>query len=148
VILSNQTLCLVNHCNLSCTYCWYETGLAQYPGSTLDVGDYAAWFARCRSIGPLTKAVLSGGEPTLRPDFAAVLELCRANFPQVVLITNGTTMTNQLCEALRAHDASVHVSIDHVSDQIADRVRGGTSRALRALQLLARAEYRHRSRSS
>ncbi len=137
MILSRQTVCITNRCNLSCTYCWYETGLAEYPATTLTPDDYAAWFDACARIADLDAVFLTGGEPTLRDDFADVLRTCHDHFRDVVLLTNATTATADLADLLRAYGTTVHVSVDHVSADIADRVRGGTARTLHGISVLA-----------
>jgi MoaA/NifB/PqqE/SkfB family radical SAM enzyme len=135
-MLGRQTLCVTNRCNLSCTYCWYETGLASYPDQMLPASRYADWFARCARTASLDLAFLTGGEPTLRADFDEVLEVAHRYFGHVVVMSNGTTLTGERCEVLRRFGTEVHVSVDHVSAATPDRVRGGTGRTLQGLRTL------------
>lgn len=136
-MLGMQTLCLTNRCNLACTYCWYQTGLATYPQALLTARDYDEWFTTCGQIEPLEVAFLSGGEPTLRGDFVQILTTVHSHFPSVVVLSNGVDIEPELCAQLAERGTVVHISLDHVSSGIPDRVRGGTNRTLASLERLS-----------
>lgn len=140
-MLATQTLSITNHCNLACTYCWYETGAAAYPQAIAAAGEYAAWFEQCARHEELNRIMLSGGEPTLRGDFAELLDVAHAYFRSVLLLTNGMSvgMNAALIDMLSTRGTFVHVSLDHVSSELSDRVRGGTRATLRGLDALHKA---------
>jgi len=139
VIFARQSICAVNRCNLACTYCWYETGAAGYPNSTVPTAVLARWFDRCRAAGPLSVAYLTGGEPLLRTDFDELLLTAHDYFTQVVVLSNATTVTEETARRFAALGTRLHVSLDRVSPDLGDRVRGGTAATLRGLHHLAAA---------
>jgi MoaA/NifB/PqqE/SkfB family radical SAM enzyme len=58
-----------------------------------------------------------------------------------VLLTNGVSIGQResLLDAIRQSSVEVHVSLDHASPEIDDRVRGGTRATLRGIHSLAEA---------
>lgn len=110
-------------CNLDCTYCFYLEKERLYPGAdgfrmkpeVLEayVRDYIA-AQPCDTVS----FAWQGGEPTLAGlDFfrrAIALQQQYANGRKIenALQTNGTLLTDEWCEFLRAHDFLVGVSID------------------------------------
>jgi GTP 3',8-cyclase len=138
-MLSEQTIMVANGCNLSCTYCWYEVGTADYAADTLTVEDYDRWFASCAGEEPISRVYVTGGEPLLRADIAELVGVAARHAGHVALFTNGTLLKPALAASLAASGCEVHISLDHVSGDIADRVRGGTRASLRSLEVLAEA---------
>ncbi|MFI1798861.1 radical SAM/SPASM domain-containing protein [Streptomyces sp. NPDC020379] len=138
-MLTEQTIMVANGCNLSCTYCWYEVGSSQYLDATLSPEHYQGWFAACAAEGRLSSISITGGEPLLRTDIGELVDVAGAYADHVALFTNGTLLTLDLAARLAEAGCEVHVSLDHVSGGIADKVRGGTRASLRSLDLLASA---------
>jgi MoaA/NifB/PqqE/SkfB family radical SAM enzyme len=138
-VLAEQTLMIANRCNLKCTYCWYETGSADYADSVVAPGEYDSWLAKCGRLAPVEALSLTGGEPLLREDFADIFEVAARHAPNLAVFTNGLRLTEDLVRTLSAAGSEIHVSLDHVSEHIGDRVRGGTAATLRALDLLVEA---------
>src|SRR5512137_898432 len=69
-------LYLTAGCNLACRHCWispsYEPGGGS--GGHLDLGLLEQAIVEAKPLG-LTSAKLTGGEPTLHPDFVGLCEL-------------------------------------------------------------------------
>lgn len=133
---------VANKCNLSCTYCWYEVGSADYPQEQLAVADYERWFAACARHDGLDSVSFTGGEPLLRADIMELLQVADRHARSTMLFTNGTLLRPESARALAELGTQVHVSVDHVDLSIPDRVRGGTGASLQALDRLAEAEVR------
>jgi MoaA/NifB/PqqE/SkfB family radical SAM enzyme len=77
----------------------------------------------------LTLAFGGYGEPTVHPDFLAMVDRARRDRRRVELITNGTTMTKQLAQQLADLGvAQVTVSVDGGDDDTFASMRG-TARA-------------------
>lgn len=131
-MLTNQTVSVANRCNLACTYCWYETDSLSYTGQEVDTEEYARWFDRCAEAAALESIVLTGGEPTLDPRLIEIIDLASAAFPRVALLTNGVTLSDRedILETISRRGVEVHISLDHVTDGLGDKVRGGTKAAL------------------
>lgn len=138
-MLAIQTLMVADGCNLSCSYCWYETGSARYVNTDVTPADYARWFDRCDRAGsPVEGISLTGGEPLLRPDFVELLDVCSRVAPTAVF-TNGMLLEGAKLAKIVEVGAEVHVSIDHVSPTVADRVRGGTRATMAGIARMAEA---------
>jgi MoaA/NifB/PqqE/SkfB family radical SAM enzyme len=135
-MLTNQTLMVANECNLKCTYCWYETGADTYQNQSVTVAEYDTWLAACARRGPLHQVNLTGGEPLLRADLLDVFAVACRHARHTAVFTNGLLLTVDLAETLLAAGCEIHVSLDHASMGLGDRVRGGTAKTLAALELL------------
>lgn len=135
-MISTQTLMVANACNLSCTYCWYETGAVPYKDATLTPEVYEAWLARCAGLQPLASVDLTGGEPLLREDLPEIAAAAKRHAARVAIFSNGMLLTDELAARLGGIGCEIHVSLDHLSQNLADTVRGGTPATLRALHKL------------
>ena len=142
-MFASQMISTAVSCNLSCTYCYYVTGASEYVASNLQADDYEAWFEKCRSADvPLYSIDITGGEPLLHPGIEGILRVAADAFHRYALLTNGVLMTDTIAHLLASLGYSVHVSLDHVSPEVGDRVRGGTKGALRGIERLLEAGVR------
>ncbi|MBV8230678.1 MAG: radical SAM protein [Planctomycetaceae bacterium] len=96
-------------CNLRCAYCYAESGPWREvgPGPAVRrriVERLAAW--------GVLEVALGGGEPTLLPDFAALLAAIRAAGLVANVTTNGTNHRPEVIRALAEHAGVVHLSAD------------------------------------
>ena len=73
-------------CNFHCLHCCYSCTMRGKHG---DLNTIAAAIAFAREQGDESISI-GGGEPTLHPDFFAILSLCLANFDYVWMATNGS----------------------------------------------------------
>ncbi|THV28347.1 radical SAM protein [Glycomyces paridis] len=136
-MLADQTFMIANSCNLSCTYCWYEVGSSSYAPTPVDAPVYDRWLERCRDAGIAVERVnFTGGEPLLREDFPELLAAASRHAAGTAVFTNAVLVRDATAELLAASGTEVHVSIDHVSDHIGDRVRGGTKATLKGIARL------------
>ncbi len=126
-------LLLTTRCNLSCRYCYLGCG---------PKGEDMPWEVFEATLYNLTKApqeiVLSGGEPTLRPEFLLrVVKSLRQRFPRVriSLQTNGTLLHTRLLRALATLKVGLGLSLDGPLD-INESLRGATQTVVRGLRLL------------
>jgi MoaA/NifB/PqqE/SkfB family radical SAM enzyme len=136
-MLSEQTFMIANSCNLSCTYCWYEVGTSEYAPTPVGPSAYGRWLDRCRSAGvSIDRVNFTGGEPLLREDFPGLLDVATRRAGSVAVFTNAVLVRDETAELLASSGTEVHVSIDHVSEHIGDRVRGGTKATLKGIARL------------
>jgi len=96
-------------CNLRCAYCYAESGPWREfgPGPAVRrriVERLAAW--------GVLEVALGGGEPTMLPDFAALLAAIRAAGLVANVTTNGTNHRPEVIRALAEHAGVVHLSAD------------------------------------
>ncbi|MDO6684603.1 MULTISPECIES: radical SAM/SPASM domain-containing protein [unclassified Agarivorans] len=148
---------LTESCNLKCKYCFVE---GQYTGSN-DRGrmsintakESVRFFGRIISNNVFSKPpsiVLYGGEPLLNwPAAKATLEEIKKlksdgkldNRTNVIIITNGTLITDNIASVLKQHDVHVAVSIDG-PEEVHDKYRktrkgkGSFGAAMRGIEKL------------
>jgi mycofactocin biosynthetic radical S-adenosylmethionine protein MftC len=106
-------------CNLRCAYCYAESGPGREPGPGAEVRRRIV--ERLAAWGVLEVA-LGGGEPTLLPDFVALLAAIRAAGLVANVTTNGTNRRPGALRALAEHAGMVHLSADRT--EILDAARG------------------------
>ncbi len=108
-------------CNLRCRHCGSRAGKART--NELTTPEIKDLFEQASNLG-CKRVTLSGGEPTMRPDWLELIAAARSNGLFVALITNGTTFTPQVArQAKEAGLCTVGLSVDGMG-QTHDRVRG------------------------
>ncbi len=96
------SLDLTYRCNNACRHCWLS------PPSPAELKRTELSFDEIRRIVDEARALacrvwsLSGGEPMLRPDFEAILELVIGRGRKYAINTNGTLITPAIARRLRA----------------------------------------------
>lgn len=140
-------------CNLGCEYCYYLEKSKLHDSSSQTMSDeMLELFIREYIKSQTTLEVLftwHGGEPLLRPIsfYKRVLELQQlyAGSRKIVntIQTNGTLLTDEWCEFLRANDFLVGISIDgpqHLHDTLrrTHTGEGSFKDVMRGLRLLAK----------
>lgn len=126
-------LTITTRCNLSCRHCY----LGDADREDMDIGLFDGIIEDFAGMGGL-RLLVSGGEPTLHPDFKKFnLHLKEQPFRRV-LLTNGTTITEDLSGTLEFDE--VQISLDGLCKGH-DWLRGAGSfdKALRGLQIIGRA---------
>jgi MoaA/NifB/PqqE/SkfB family radical SAM enzyme len=141
-MLTRQMFMIADRCNLSCTYCYFETGEYQYRPVQAGAEDYDRWLTACAEEQPVRAVSFTGGEPLLRPDLLDLVEIARHHSENVLVLTNAVRMTDETAAELARLRCNVDVSIDHVSSELADQVRGGTKASLAGIKRLATAGVR------
>lgn len=131
---------LTNICNLHCSYCLrdedalYHTPANFFSPELLDKIEREA-----REVMGITAVVFTGGEPTLHPAFARILEVSAANALKVSFVTNGWHFEKIWPSVLAHRDSITHIgfSLDGVSADTHDSWRGAGSfiRIVRAFSL-------------
>jgi len=131
-------------CNLRCSYCVLgESSESQRPPLELSV--FRRLVDQAVALG-FRQAALTGGEPFIHPDIAAMLEHATARIDTVVL-TNATVLPPALLDSLARLDRSrltIQVSLNDANPRQNDEWRGAGSwqRAWQGLELLLKAGYR------
>ncbi|MEU4806352.1 radical SAM protein [Actinosynnema sp. NPDC023587] len=109
-------------CNLHCAHCFVSATKVgrQMPPADV-VGKVIPRLAQCR----VTRVTLTGGEPTLHPDFMSIVRAFRAAGMQVGICTNATTLDNQrIAELTAIGDIHCNVSLDGFAAESHGRFRG------------------------
>lgn len=119
-----------DRCNLNCSYCPKPEGMENIVPkgrsmSRLTMEEY------CRNLDYLSIAGVqgisfTGGEPTLNPDFPALIEYAASRFQTVELTTNGIHLIEQLSE-VAPHLSRLKVSLDTLSPEVAASLTGSSN---------------------
>jgi sulfatase maturation enzyme AslB (radical SAM superfamily) len=131
---------LTNICNLHCSYCLRdEDALYNSDANFLSPDFLERIISEAQQVMGITNLVFTGGEPTLHPQFARILEIAESNGVRVGLVTNGWHF-ERVWPALFAHRSSIEnigFSIDGITRESHDRWRGEGS-FIRLVKALAR----------
>lgn len=109
-------------CNLHCAHCFVSATKvgAQMPLAEV-VDKVIPRLAQCR----VTRVTLTGGEPTLHPDFMAVVRAFRVAGMQVGVCTNATTLDDErIAELASVGEVHCNVSLDGFAAESHGRFRG------------------------
>ncbi len=109
---------LTDRCNLRCTYCMPEEGLAWLPRPALLTDDEVNRLVRIavQRLG-VTEVRFTGGEPLLRPGLVGIVEAAAALSPRPVLsvTTNGVGLDRLAVKLADAGLDRINVSLDTLS---------------------------------
>jgi radical SAM protein with 4Fe4S-binding SPASM domain len=94
-------------CNLHCVHCFVS---ATRRGSSMPLGAVEDMLVPRLSECRVTRVTLTGGEPTIHPDFLAVVQSFRRAQMDVGVCTNGTDLDDD-CIASLAEVGGVHVNV-------------------------------------
>jgi sulfatase maturation enzyme AslB (radical SAM superfamily) len=131
---------LTNICNLHCSYCLRdEDALYHTPANFFSPELLDKIERQAREVMGITAVVFTGGEPTLHPAFARVLEVSAANALQISFVTNGWHFEKIWPTVMAHRDFITHIgfSLDGVTAEAHDAWRGTGSfvRVVRAFSL-------------
>jgi SynChlorMet cassette radical SAM/SPASM protein ScmF len=149
--LTTFYLYLTTGCNLACQHCWITPTLTKgdfvtytkgnlAPAQYLDVDLLRQAIVDAKPLG-LASAKLTGGEPTLHPDFVKIVDLLTSEGLQFNMETNGTLIDEALARHLKENTNIFHVSLsldgDNAETHDAFRnVAGAFDAAVRGLRNL------------
>ncbi len=119
---------ITNRCNLHCPVCFAETN-----------GHGRHYFLERERIRPMLEALIernpvpcrhvqfSGGEPTLHPEFPAILKMAREmGFTHIQVATNGSRFSDPdyvaVCEEAGLH--TLYLQFDGMNDEVYLKLRG------------------------
>lgn len=137
---------IVHSCNLACPTCYADSPVGA-SGAKLDAVPLAELQMRIQGVidrkGGIEILQLSGGEPTLHPQFFELLEWAQANpgIDYLLLNTNGLRLAQdeafagQLAQTFRYGKFQLYLQFDGVQEAGQRELRGGDFRALRARAL-------------
>lgn len=105
---------LTRRCNLRCPHCFVEGGSAR--SSELETGRIIHLLNEWAEMGVFS-VVITGGEPTLHPDFVAIVDHAwRLGFV-VSIATNGMPLTDRLLARIPRQDVIISMSLDGIHGQ-------------------------------
>jgi SynChlorMet cassette radical SAM/SPASM protein ScmF len=147
--LTSFYLYLTSGCNLRCRHCWIApsfVGGEPSPGEYLDLDLLKSAVAEAKPLG-LRNVKLTGGEPTLHPQFVEIVDFLTGEGLRMTMETNGTLVDASLARHLKEETSLwfVSVSIDGPSAAVHDPFRGVAGcfdAAVRGFRYLVEVGYR------
>jgi [mycofactocin precursor peptide]-tyrosine decarboxylase / 3-amino-5-[(4-hydroxyphenyl)methyl]-4,4-dimethylpyrrolidin-2-one synthase len=128
-------------CNLSCVHCLSSSG--RRDPRELTTAECMAVIDELHRM-QVFYVNIGGGEPTVRPDFWALVDYATGHDVGVKFSTNGVKITPAIARRLAGRDyVDVQISLDGATPEVNDAVRGRGSYevALRAMGYLADAGF-------
>jgi MoaA/NifB/PqqE/SkfB family radical SAM enzyme len=119
---------ILTRCNLKCRHCYINPD--QHGTETLPLNTIKNWLKVFADLGKPANLILLGGEPTLHPDLAAVVQTARRlQFASVTIDTNGY-LFHDILERLTPSDLDYFsFSLDGATAKTNDALRGRGSYA-------------------
>jgi cyclic pyranopterin phosphate synthase len=127
---------VTDRCNLRCTYCMPEGGVAFAPSEDLLSFDEIERVARAARSSGITRIRLTGGEPLLRPRLPELVgRLAALELEDLALTTNGMTLARSVSKLVSAGLQRVNISCDSLKPDrfAAIRRQGDLGVVLRAM---------------
>ncbi len=113
---------LLEHCNLKCTYCAPVNGIAHRPSSEYMSRDELFTIAQTFVDLGVNKIRLTGGEPLVKKDFAAIALGLKEMNVKMHLTTNGVLVDNHIDTLIKAGIQQINVSIDSLNPRQFDKI--------------------------
>lgn len=99
---------LTNKCNFKCKHCYNQSGFEN--NTYFNKSDFFRMANDLRDHGVVT-VELTGGEPSMHPDFASIIKYCLEKFDMVGVITNGYFITEELLNDLTEYKDKLLFSV-------------------------------------
>ena len=125
--LTGLYLYIAGGCNLACQHCWITPqflGDSSHTGPVLKL-EYAEKAIREAKPLGLNTVKLTGGEPTIHPQFRELVALIRREGLRVVMESNGMLIDDDLAAFLREQRTDfISISLDGATPDTHDTMRG------------------------
>jgi MoaA/NifB/PqqE/SkfB family radical SAM enzyme len=136
---------LLSSCNLNCSHCFYKS-LNKF--NSADFLPKTEIFILIRKMvkNKINKLVLTGGEPTLHPDFIEISKYAMLKIPKVSVCTNGVILNNKLEEEIIKLNFSTYtVSIDSHIEAAHNKFRGRKGAFKKTIAFIKKLNLKHRN---
>jgi sulfatase maturation enzyme AslB (radical SAM superfamily) len=101
-------------CQLSCSYCFYETGVNKRPIGYVNLDTVKSVIPQIAEV--FDKIVLTGGEPLLHPNFKEVVTIIKKTGLRLELLTDGIYLNEEIIELLiKIGIERIAVSLDSIN---------------------------------
>jgi len=142
---NNLRISVTDRCNIRCFYCMPEENVRFRPRHELLTFEEVVRFVRVAAGLGIDRLRLTGGEPLVRHDLAALIKLL-AEIPgirDIALTTNGILLAEQAAALRAAGLHRLNVSLDTLSEATFERIarRTGLQRVLDGIFAAQRAGF-------
>jgi len=115
---------LLASCNLHCSHCFYRSSSKFNSPDFLPKEEIFKIIIKMVKNG-ISKLILTGGEPTLHPDFIEISNYAMLNIPKVTICTNGVIQSDELeDEVIKQNFSTYTISLDSHIKEVHDKFRG------------------------
>ncbi|MFE3870180.1 GTP 3',8-cyclase MoaA [Flavobacterium sp. ZS1P70] len=114
---SYARISITENCNLRCTYCMPAEGIALTPKAHLMTADEIITIAQTFVNLGVNKIRLTGGEPLVRKDAAAIIQRLGKLGVELTLTTNGILVHDFIDTFKEAGVTTLNVSIDSLKEE-------------------------------
>ena len=113
---------ITEHCNMRCTYCMPEDGIALTPKPNLMTADEIVSIAQTFVNLGVTKIRLTGGEPLVRKDAKEIMLRLGKLGINLSITTNGILVPNFIETFREAGIKTINISIDSLAEDKFNRI--------------------------
>lgn len=139
---------ITGKCNLRCTHCYDDSSTHEHMPYHQCIEVLDKFIAFCQKWKRFPAIWLTGGEPTIHPDFWDILDYLEGNLAPgsfyVAILTNGLNVTSDFVQKLQTYCLGkyVQISVDGACAETHDSIRGRGSfdKAIHALEVLKSTE--------
>lgn len=115
---------IIDSCNLNCSSCYNRSGIP-HNLHEIPLVQFQMMVNRLKNEFGCHRITLSGGEPTLHSQFGEMLSWILSQNLEPAVVTNGTTMNQELIEAYNnTENMLLQVSLDGSCEKVNSRTRG------------------------
>lgn len=111
---------LTTKCNLKCLHCYNESGEEHSELCFEDIENIYRSFVQAK----VDTVAISGGEPTLHPDFLKYVEYFLEREISITIVTNATLISEEIVERLKGKKIGFQISLNASNSTIHDALCG------------------------
>ena len=137
--LKKLRLSLIDACNFRCTYCMPEDAYFYHKKDLLNASEFIEIVSTLQNFG-VEEVRVTGGEPTLRHDFIAIMKgLSDVPLKKLALTTNAFLLEKYLSELKKTACSNINISIDSLlEDRFYEITKSNSLKKVLHTTLLAR----------
>ncbi len=132
---------ITKHCNIQCKFCYSSSGKPLDNELTLE--EIKQVITDAKELGART-VTLTGGEPTIHPQFFEIVEFIRSKDMLPQIFSNGTLITKEFAQTLFKNNVYPCISIESLNPSVHDNltgVKGSFEKTFQAIKNLIEVGY-------